>query len=387
MRRHRKPPLPFRRSTRRSHNSEDHFKRPTKMLRRLLQILAVLIGLIVCAALLGPFLISAKPVAVDGSALSAAGEAGSYARIGFPGTTGIDLHYRDLGPTRSESPSTYVLLHGFTFNLHTWDRVIDRFAAEGRVVAYDQIPYGLSAKLTRADWSGPNPYAKEAAVARLFSLLDTLGIEQATLVGSSSGGTLAIEAALAEPQRVDGLILVAPWVYAQRPTLPAWLAELPQLRRLSLFIGRRLGEGVLLDYSYADPARVTASRRSRMAVHTGVPGWDLAWGELLSRSLYSPVEVSGRLGKLTLPVLLITGDRDKLVPAADTERVARNLPNATLRILPDCGHVPQEECPEAFWKAVSGWMAVEGDPGKEVGAGRAGGRSPALLRTTDTGFL
>jgi pimeloyl-ACP methyl ester carboxylesterase len=261
-----------------------------------------------------------------------------------------------------------LLLHGFTFNLFTWDGILERFPA-GRVIAYDQIPYGLSAKLRRGDWSGPNPYAKEAAIAQLFSFMDALSVERATLVGNSSGGTLAMEAALARPARVEGLVLVAPWVYARRPTVPTLIAELPQLRRLSLLIGRKLGEGVLLDYSYADAGRITDERRARMAAHKGLPAWDLAWGELLTRSLYSPVEVSGRLAQITQPTLLVTGDADKLVPVADTARVAEGLPNAELRILEGCGHVPHEECPQAFWRVVSEWLETGSARGWEEGQG------------------
>ena len=81
--------------------------------------------------------------------------------------------------------------------------------------------------------------------------------------------------------------------------------------------------------------------------------WDLAWGALLHRSLSSPVDVSERLDQVRLPVLVITGDQDKLVKVADTQRVAQALPQATLAVLPDCGHAPQEECPAAFMGAVT----------------------------------
>jgi pimeloyl-ACP methyl ester carboxylesterase len=342
------------------------------MWRRLRQILVLVLALLVGLALLGPLFISRQPLAPVPSDLPGLGQGDASVRIPFPGTAGIDLHYRERAAGDAAAAPTFVLLHGFTFNLATWDRVLERFAGEGRAVAYDQIPYGLSAKLHRGEWTGPNPYAKEAAIEQLFSFLDARDIDRATLVGNSSGGTLAMEAALADPGRVAGLILVAPWVYAQRPTLPAWLAETPQLRRLSLLIARKLGEGVLLDYAYAEPARIGEARREWMRAHARIAGWDLAWGELLSRSLYSPVEVSAWLQDIEQPVLLVAGDTDRLVPVADTERVAAELPDATLRILEGCGHVPQEECPEEFWRAVSEWLTGQGLPS-------AGPAPPAAL--------
>jgi pimeloyl-ACP methyl ester carboxylesterase len=334
--------------------------------------MGLLLVLAAAVVLLAPFLVSQQPAPAAGSAAEALKDARRL-RIAFPGTAGIELHYRERGTRAPQAAPVFLLLHGFTFSLFTWDPVFERFAARARTVAYDQIPYGLSAKLRRGDWSGMNPYAKEAAIDQLFSLMDGLGIERAILVGSSSGGTLAMEAALERPQRVEGLILIAPWVYAQRPTFPAWFAELPQMRRLSLLIGRKLGEGVLLDYSYADPGRVTEARRTRMLAHTAMAGWDLAWGELLTRSLYSPVEVSRRLAEITQPVLLVSGDTDKLVPVGDSRRVADQLPNGSLQVLEGCGHVPHEECPEAFWQAVSQWLTDRKGEGADAVVPGGGG--------------
>ena len=130
------------------------------------------------------------------------------------------------------------------------------------------------------------------------------------------------------------------------------------MRRLSLLIARRLGEGAgLLGLSYADDAAITERRRRQQRVHTATRGWDLAWGALLARSLSDPVDVAPRLPRLEPPTLLVTGDQDRLVPAADTERVAERIPGATLRVLPGCGHVPQEECPQAFAEVVGSWLA------------------------------
>jgi pimeloyl-ACP methyl ester carboxylesterase len=150
------------------------------------------------------------------------------------------------------------------------------------------------------------------------------------------------------------------------------------MRRLSLLIGRKLGEGALLAYSYADPTRIDEKRRALTEIHRRVANWDIAWGELLNQSLSIPVEVSARLAEVDLPLLLISGDQDKLVPVADTRRVAEHLPNATLRILPGCGHVPQEECPEAFQQAVSEWLDAAGDGATQLSDAAADDRESLM---------
>jgi pimeloyl-ACP methyl ester carboxylesterase len=331
----------------------------------MLWILFVLLLIIGGSLLLFPLLISTRPIAGLGSARSAAIDDSRFVVIPCPGTDGIEVHYLSRDGEGGDGPA-FLLLHGFTFNAFTWDRVLDLFGGMGRVVAYDQVPYGLSAKLVPADWRGPNPYTKEAAIEQLFALMDTLGLQRVTLVGNSSGGTLALEAALTRPERVERLILVAPWVYVRRPTISRRLAALPQMRRLSLLIARKLGRAGLLDYCYADPDRIDAERRRRTNIHTRVANWDIAWGELMNRSLSTPVTVSGQLAQVTQPVLLVSGDRDRLVPLADTQKVAAALPNATLAVLPGCGHVPQEECPEQFAQVVRDWL------GSERGASVAG---------------
>ena len=334
------------------------------MLRILLKVLAGLVVLVVLAIVAGPFLISAKPSDGLASNAEAASAESRFVRIPFAGTAGLAVHYLEPSPTvsgASPDATAFLLLHGFTFNAWTWQRVLDAFAARGRTVAYDQLPYGLSAKPTRADWDGPNPYSKDAAITQLFAVMDALGLERAVLVGNSSGGTLALEAALAHPERVSGLILVAPWVYATRPTLPEWLASLPQMRRLSLLIARKLGEnGALLDLSYADASGISQERRAQFGVHTRIAGWDLAWGELLALSLSAPVTVSEHLSEVKMPVLLISGDMDRLVPIEDSRRVAEALPDATFAVIEGCGHVPQEECPEAFEAVVGDWLDARG---------------------------
>ena len=326
------------------------------MLRRLVQVLGALLVLAIGAAVVVPLLISDETVQPQGTAREAATPESRFATIPFAGTPGIEIHYLERpGPGGASGPA-FLLLHGFTFNSFTWDQTLDAFGALGRTVAYDQIPYGLSAKPVAGDWTGENPYAKESAIGQVFATMDTLGLPKAILVGNSSGGTLALEAALAHPERVEGLILVAPWVYAQRPTMPSWVGDLPQLQRLSLFIARKLGDPTLVRYSYAHPERVTPERQALATIHTRMAHWDLGWGALLDRSLSSPVDVSERLYRVQQPVLVVTGDKDKLVKLEDTRRVAETLPRATLAVLPDCGHAPQEECPQAFMAAVSDWL-------------------------------
>jgi len=63
-----------------------------------------------------------------------------------------------------------------------------------------------------------------------------------------------------------------------------------------------------------------------------------------------------RFAELDLPILVVTGDDDRIVPTAQSIRLAEEL-GADLAVLPNCGHVPQEECPELFLQAVQAFLA------------------------------
>ncbi len=320
-----------------------------------LLLLILLLGLV--AALLGPFAISPRPApGVTDAALVAAPES-RFMALQSSADDGLELHYLARLEQAVQGPA-FLLLHGFTFNLFTWSELFDVFAQYGPVVAYDQLPYGLSAKPVPDRGLGAEVYSKAAALEQLFELADALELEELMLVGNSSGGTLALEAALAQPERVAGLILIAPWVYSKRPNLPTWLVRLPQMQRISLGLGRYLGrDSPLLDYSYADPSTIDEERRALTGAHRLIEGWDLAWGALLQRSLTDPVTIAERLGEIEPPVLVLTGDADQVVPVSDTVATADALPNATLVRLPGCGHLPQEECPAQVAEAIQDWLA------------------------------
>ncbi|WP_412852583.1 alpha/beta fold hydrolase [Ectothiorhodospira shaposhnikovii] len=332
------------------------------MLRWLLILLVGLLSLALVAGLLGPFLISPRPLPDLSSATDVALPESRFLTIPHDGTDGLMIHYLEREQEAAEGP-VLVLLHGFTFNAFTWNGMMDDLDGAGRVLAYDQVPYGLSAKPVRGEWSGSNPFTKAAALEHLFAFLDAKGVEQAVLVGNSSGATLAMEAALSRPERVSGLVLVNPWVYVNRPSFPESVAEWPQLRRLNLWLARRLGSsGALLDLSYHDPERITDERRALTTLHTQVRHWDLAWGELFVRAMSSPVDVSAHLADIRQPALVIIGEQDRVVSPEDSIRAALALPAADRILLPECGHVPQEECPAAVAAAVRDWLWARAAP-------------------------
>lgn len=261
---------------------------------------------------------------------------------------GVDLHYKMAG----QGEPVFVLLHGFGASLFSWHKVMPELARLGAVIAYDRPAFGLSERPLQ--WEGQNPYSPEAQVDQLFGLMDALGVQQAILVGNSAGGTVALRAALARPDRVQAIIAVDAAVYGTggAPGFIRPLLRTPQLRHLGPLIVRRLiaaGDD-LIRRAWHDPSRIDEATWGGYHKPLRAQNWDRALWELTAASRAG--NLADRLAGLTLPVLVVTGDDDRIVPTEQSLRLAQDLPNARLVVLSECGHLPQEECPEDFMRAV-----------------------------------
>ena len=321
-------------------------------MKRILKWLgAALLGLVLLAAIV-PLLVPVRPL--DGLLPPGdlAGPDSQFVTLPFAGTDGIDIHYVDKGPREAER--VVILLHGSVFNLSTWDRVIDRFAARGRVIAYDQAPFGLSEKPVSGDWTAGSPLDPAANIARVIQLMDALSVERATLVGNSYGAVLAVRTADAHPDRVAALVLGNPAVYVDE-SLPEWVMDLPQVTRLGPLLARAIGGSeAFIASTWANPDRMPAERMAKTLVHTKVENWDLGLWSYLHE--WRTPDLSPVIARLAPPLLVVSGTEDNIVPIADSRRLHDAVPGSALHLLPNCGHVPQEECPEAYAEAVFNWL-------------------------------
>lgn len=271
----------------------------------------------------------------------------------------LELYAKIEGPATPSEGAGVAFLHGFGSNLVSFAVVQDALSERTRTVAWDRPGFGLTERAL--DWDGPNPYAPDAQIEHVIAALDAAGIDRAVLVGHSAGGPIAMEAALRYPERVAGLILIAPAVYrgGGAPAWSRWALYTPQMERIGPLLMRQLGgepgEG-LLRSAYADPDRLRPEVLDAYRRATRVEGWDRGLWELVKAS--REPDIVARLNALTLPTLVVTGLQDAIVPPEQTQRLASELPNARLTELDDCGHVPQEECSEPLLAAIDAWWAA-----------------------------
>lgn len=270
----------------------------------------------------------------------------------------LKVHYKMVGT----GEPTLVLLHGFGASVFSWRKVMEPLGELGTVVAFDRPAFGLTERPLLWE-EGANPYTPEAQVDLLLGLMDALGVDKPILVGNSAGGTVAVNAALAHPERFEALVLMDAAIY-QGGGAPSWIRPIlrtPQVDRLGPLLARQIETrgDAFLEGAWHDPGKLTSEDRAGYREPLRVENWDLALWEFTKAS--NQPDLAKSIRDITLPSLVISGDDDRVVPVASSVRLAEELPNAELVIIPDCGHVPHEECPQPVLDAMGAFLVSLGE--------------------------
>ena len=231
-----------------------------------------------------------------------------------------------------EGPAV-VLVHGFGLDLRMWDPQVEPLAARFRVVRYDCRGFGSS---------GPfDPAVPYTHAGDLVALLDHLDISDAVLVGLSFGGRVALQTALADPARVRGLALLDA-VLDGVPWDPEAARALDEVARRVQAAGVLAGREAWLAHPLFAAARERPSLASALAAMVaGYPGQH--WlGQDSHRQTRPPIEV---LEGVAGPVLVAVGERDVPGFREMSAVLARRIPGATYRVVPDAGHMINMEQP------------------------------------------
>ncbi|MDX6628489.1 MAG: hypothetical protein QOH00_735 [Gaiellales bacterium] len=241
-----------------------------------------------------------------------------------------------------------VFVHGIGGSSATWQGVMAAFVDAHHVVALDLPGHGQS----DISESPTTDYDLDGLARAMIGALDRLGLERFTLVGHSLGGAIALAAALAFPDRVTRLVLVdSSGLGAEiNPDLLRLLDEPPSL----------VGSRALLELFFDDQRLVLDAgvaehhtALSRPGAHAAVRAIrDAAFGGTSQRPL--PDE---RLARITQPVLLVWGDRDRVIPAAHAEHARATIADVEVEVIPNAGHAPHVEQPAAFTAILARFLA------------------------------
>jgi pimeloyl-ACP methyl ester carboxylesterase len=289
---------------------------------------------------------------------------------------GVALHmaYMDVQPAHPNG-RTAVLLHGKNFCAATWDATIHRLSDAGyRVIAPDQIGFCKSSKPEHYQ------YSFQQLARNTHALLDSLGVTDVTMIGHSTGGMLAVRYALMYPRETQQLVLVNPigledWKAKGVPSLSVdqWYER--ELKTTADGI-RRYEQATY----YAGQWRADYEPWVQMlaGMYRG-PGKQLvAWNSALLYDMIYTQPVFYELGELSMPTLLLIGQKDTTAIGKDAappavraklghypelgRAAAKAIPHATLVEFAGLGHAPQMQDPDAFHKALlDGLAAVPGN--------------------------
>jgi pimeloyl-ACP methyl ester carboxylesterase len=276
------------------------------------------------------------------------------------------VHYVDFG---GAGPNV-VFVHGLGGSHLNWCLLAPLLVKHARVSAVDLAGFGLT-----------HPHGRSTTVQAnaelLERFLEKMVATPAILVGNSMGGMVSILTAARRPDAVAGLVLID-------PSIPGALGD-PVDREVATafaayavpFLGQRLlarrratltprqAVRQVIELCCVDPSKVpeelVAASEALVTSRATVAGLDAAF-IAAARSL---LRVNARAGSyraamaaLTVPVLLVHGERDRLVPVRAARRVARHNPGWQLETIPNVGHTPQLEVPDVVAEKFLAWLAA-----------------------------
>lgn len=238
-----------------------------------------------------------------------------------------------------------VLLHGLGNSVFSWHKNIVPLSRRYRVITPDLPGHGYSI-------SHVDRYDLPAAVEFLAAFLDYLGISQADLIGSSMGGSIALRTSLDLPNRVRKLVLVGSAGLGREVAYFLRLPGLPGLgrqfskpsRKKTLWTLKR----IIYDHSLITPELIDESHKYR-----SLPGVSDTMVKILQyglnmRGQKDKVIMLDRLGELDIPVQVVWGAQDRIIPVSHAYSALQGIRNARLHTFDKCGHWPQMEKPEVF---------------------------------------
>jgi len=256
---------------------------------------------------------------------------GSFAEIG----EGLVVHFHEAG-----HGDPVVFVHGSGPGASGWSNFrgcLPYFAARGyRALAPDSLGYGYSSKPEDME------YDLETLTGGLLRFLDSQGVERAALVGNSMGGAMCVRLALAHPERVDRLILMAPGGMEERDTY----MQMRGIRRMlkALFGGSELS----LD-SMHKVFELQVYRPDH--VDDAVIAERLEMAKLQPRRVFETSRVPNQeheISKLSCPILVFWGQEDHFCPVSGATKFAERCRRARVLTITECGHWVMVEHPELF---------------------------------------
>jgi pimeloyl-ACP methyl ester carboxylesterase len=243
-----------------------------------------------------------------------------------------------------------VLIHGTPFSSVVWRRIAPHLAVHRRVFYFDLLGYGRSEMRSGQDVS-------LATQSRLFTaLLDHWRLAKPDVVAHDFGGCTALRTYLLDDRPYRSLALIDP--VALSPWGSPFVRHVREHEAAFAGLPPYIHEAILPAYIGGAAFRPLSEQDMKRYV-------DPWLGELGQAAFYRQIaqmdsrytdEIESRYGELRCPVLILWGEEDRWIPIERGRELAARIPTATLRCVPDAGHLVQEDAPEAIVAALLGFL-------------------------------
>ncbi len=250
-----------------------------------------------------------------------------------------------------------LLLHGFGASTFSWRTVTGPLAELGHVVAYDRPGFGFTPIVERGD---PDCYSLAGQVLLLKAIVEhNAKGRPVVVVGHSAGALVATEFALLHPELVSALVLESPAIWS-KPPVPRFAGAIMRGAAME-HLGDRLLKSFakagmkILNDSFFDPAKLTDEVVSGYTAPMSRDEWRVALWRFMTAVQSNSVR--DNLWRLEMPVLVITGDHDRIVKVEDTFKVAERITGHSIYLVPNTGHLAHEEDPTDFLRVVTRFIA------------------------------
>ena len=253
--------------------------------------------------------------------------------------TGPRLHYAERGDRAGEA---IIFLHGYSDSWYSYSRVLPLLSPEHHAFAPDQRGHGDSDKPQCC-------YTTDDYAADVDAFMDAVGVDEATLVGHSTGALFAQRVALSYPHRVSRLVLVG----AQTPANEMILGLREEVRALNDPVPPEFVRGFQESTIY----RPVPEQFLDTVVSESLKLPARVWRDYMEGAVLSiDQDYVIRLREINVPTLILWGEQDALFPREEQERLAAAIPNAILKVYPESGHVVHWEWPERFVRDLEAFM-------------------------------
>lgn len=272
----------------------------------------------------------------------------SFAR----GPAGQSIHYRDQG---CRTCPVMLLLHGSNASLHTWEPLIKRLGADYRIVTLDLPGHGLTGAIPDGD------YSPDGMMAAVDVVAAELALERFIIGGNSMGGEISWRYALAQPARVEALLLLNAGGMPLRPGESAPASNIG-FRIMRYSVGRWLASQITprnlvkssLEQSVSNRAIVTDVAVDRYWELLRFPGNRQATA--MRATLARDPAMADRISQITAPTLVLFGAEDRIINPSAALTFGERIKGSRVVLLAGVGHLPMEEAPDATAKAIAEFL-------------------------------